>query len=189
MITACHHVYIDKTGFKYNIVLHRIISPPKDKKLEESFTIYVSPDSSTVIIQVTDSTSKIFESNPMPPTYVVAKKYKRADMPAALYHDKDVGKGLQKALEEFKSIFEDKTGIKWDQRLDKLKQDEQQYVYMPPTGGKPVGVLPFGWKKPGQNLEQELDSFVIISDGKLGGDCRVTNPDLMDDTDSGDGAN
>jgi hypothetical protein len=158
MIIACHHVYVDKTGFKYNIVLHRIISPPKGKKLEESFTIYVSPDSSTVIIQVTDGTSKIFESNPMPPTYVVAKKHKRADLSAVLYHDKDVGKGFQKAFEEFRSIFEDKTGIKWDQRLDKLKQDKQQYVYMPPTDGKPVGVLPFGWKKPNQDSELESGS-------------------------------
>jgi hypothetical protein len=170
MIIACHHVYVDKTGFKYKIVLHRIISPPKGKKLEELFTIYVSPDSSTVIIQVTDGTSKIFESNPMPPTYVVAKKYKRADLPAVLYHDKDVGNGLQRAFEEFKSIFEDKTGIKWDQRFNKLKQDKEQYVYMPPTGGKPVGVLPFRCTKPNQDFVQELDSSAIISDGHLGGD-------------------
>jgi hypothetical protein len=154
--------------------------------LEESFTIYVSLDSSTFIIQVTDGASKIFESNPMPPTYVVAKKHKIADLPAVLYHDKDVGKGLQKAFEEFKSVFEDKTGIKWDQRLDKLKQDEQQYVYMPLTDGKPVGVLPFGWKKPNQDSVVESGSS---ADGALGEGCHVTDPDLMDDIDSGDDAN
>ena len=169
--------------------MHRIISPPKDKKSEEWYTIYVSLDSSIVIIQFTNTTTKIFESNPTPHTYVVAKKYKRAGLPAVLYHDKDVGKGLQKAFEEFKSIFEDKTGIKWDQRLGKLKQDKQNYVYMPPTGGKPVGVLPFGWKKPNQDSEQELDSSTTISEGTLGGDCHVTEPDLMDETDSGDDAN
>jgi len=83
----------------------------------------------------------------------VAKKYNRSDLPAVLYHDKDVGKRLQKAFEEFRSIFEEKTGIKWDQRLDKPDQNNQKYVYMPPTGGKPVGALPLGWKKPDQDLE------------------------------------
>ncbi len=96
---------------------------------------------------------------------------------------------MQKAFEEFKSIFEEKTGVKWDQRLDKLKQDNGKYVYMPPTGGKPVGVLPFGWKKRNEVLEQESDSTATISEGTAGGDRRMIDQDLMDDTDSGDDDN
>jgi hypothetical protein len=135
--------------------------------------------------------SKLFESDPMPLTYRLARKYKRAGLAAVLYHDKDVGKGFQKAYAEFRSIFEEKTGINWDQRLEKLKQEEGNYVYMPPTGGKPVGTLPFrsyGRKKSDQKLEQKSNIVAPLSKGAGSGDSQMMDPDLMDDTDSGDDA-
>jgi hypothetical protein len=118
----------------------------------------------------------------------VAKKYKIADLPAVLYHDKDVGKTLEKAFEEFRSIFEDKTGIKWDHRLNQLDQDKQKYVYKPPADGKPVGVLPLSWEKPNEDLGKELDGSATISDRMPGRDCHEANLDLMDKTGSGNDA-
>lgn len=176
--------------------MNRIIFSLRGRKLGETFTIYVRQGSSTIIPKFSDTISQLFESNATPPrTYVVAKKYKRTGLPAVLYHDKDVGKDFHTALAEFKSIFEDKTGVKWDQRLTQRGGNSQSYVYRPPTGGKPVGLLPCGWERmdedvepePGARPEPELDSTATSSKEAVDGDCHMVDPDLMDDTDSGDG--
>lgn len=77
-------------------------------------------------------------------------------MVAVLHHDEGVGREFQKAYAEFKSIFEEKTGINWDQRLENLEQKKDSYTYTPPGGGRPVGLLPsppFGSEKREQSLE------------------------------------
>ena len=65
-------------------------------------------------------------------TYCLAKKYKKTDVVAVLYHDQSVGKEFYKAYAEFKSIFEEKTGNNWDQRLDRPKQEKGSYIYTLP---------------------------------------------------------
>jgi hypothetical protein len=126
----------------------------------------------------------------MPHTYLLAKKYVKTGVIAVLHHDERVGREFQKAYAEFKSIFEEKTGINWDQRLNKLQQEKGSYTYTPPSGGKPVGLIPFrpsGCKKSEQSVEQVLDGTGSSPDGIR--DYHMTDPDLVDDTDSGDDDN
>lgn len=111
--------------------------------MDEKLTVYVSINTSLIALQDTNNAFKLFESDPMPHTYLLAKKYVKTGVVAVLHHDEGVGREFQKAIAEFKSIFEEKTGINWDQRLNKLQQEKGSYTYTPPSGGKPVGLISF----------------------------------------------
>lgn len=56
----------------------------------------------------------------------------------------------------FKNLFKAKTRTRWDHRLDKLKQEEDAFVYTPPRLGWPRGVMPTGWAEGVVDLTGEV---------------------------------
>jgi hypothetical protein len=70
--------------------------------------------------------------------------------------------------------------------MDKLKLVEGKFIYTPPTGGKPVGEVPQGWKEPEEVPDLLENGMLDVKEVENGEYCEVTDPDLRDDTDSGD---
>ena len=102
-----------------------------------------------------------------------------------LLRDHGYHKLFKVAFPMFKKRFKDKTGIEWDQRLDKLPPVEGKYIYNPPTGGKPVGEVPKGWNPPPDpEPENKVGDAVGITELQSGEALVMVDPDLKDDTDS-----
>jgi len=80
---------------------------------------------------------------------------------------------FDEAFADFKKFFEKKTKIAWDDRLDGLPQDPNDFRYDVPKLGRPVGDYPEGKKKP--TWESEDDEMHDSSDSGVG---------LVYDTDS-----
>jgi len=85
-------------------------------------------------------------------------KYKKGKRIAIYYRDTCMPKEFFKAFGDFKWLFRKKTGIEWDKRCDGLKGGAADFVYSPPIGGRPVGVLPRGWKEPEPEVHTDTDS-------------------------------
>jgi hypothetical protein len=94
------------------------------------------------------TTSQLFESRAKPHLYLLGDKYQKGKTAWRLLRDEGSHKPFEVAFQLFKKRFLEKTGIHWDQRLDKVPAVEGKYVYSPPTGGKPVGLLSEGWSSP-----------------------------------------
>jgi hypothetical protein len=102
-----------------------------------------------------------------------------------LLRDHGYHKLFNVAFPMFKKRFKDKTGMEWDQRLDKLPPVEGKYIYNPPAGGKPVGEVPKGWNPPPDSEpENKVGSAVGIMELQNGEALVMADPDLRDDTDS-----
>lgn len=72
------------------------------------------------------------------------------------------------AWNHFKNFFYVKTGIEWDQRLEGIKMPDTYFVYTPPTGGRPIGLLPYGYILPEHRIKEisEEDDVVYDTDSE-----------------------
>jgi len=75
-------------------------------------------------------------------------KYTTRGRPALYLTDNCHPKDFAAAYKDFKTLFEIKTGIPWDNRCDGLPQDPTKFKYDMPMLGRPVGWLPPGKSAP-----------------------------------------
>ncbi|GAB7340157.1 hypothetical protein MBLNU457_6635t1 [Dothideomycetes sp. NU457] len=98
LLTDTHHVYQDNTGFRYEVVLTKL-------EISKNWT-------ERAVVTV-------YESNSTPHTYACHFKSNNslglpdAETPRAL------GANFDTAMSQFKIVFEEKTGIAWDDRFEK----------------------------------------------------------------------
>ncbi|XXG96574.1 hypothetical protein Hte_002860 [Hypoxylon texense] len=123
--TNLYHIYRDETYFSYEITITR--DDEAAGNVGQKYVIY------------------LWESNAKPHLYhFVTKFYKkpRENRPI-IYRPHDTPGLLKRELDDFKSFFHKKTGIEWDERIVKQgTMPADKFQYQPPTGGKPVGLVP-----------------------------------------------
>ncbi|RFU34659.1 hypothetical protein B7463_g1732, partial [Scytalidium lignicola] len=125
-----HDIYTDSTGFKYEVKLHRYENEVKAH--HEKYTLY------------------LFQSRAAPHTYMTGAKFNKGYTPTVFYRDIMCRpKTLQDALQDFKKLFKNKTGVPWEQRLEKREgRKETEFVFEVPKLGRPVGELPVEYIMP-----------------------------------------
>ncbi|KAI2639579.1 hypothetical protein GGS26DRAFT_587030 [Hypomontagnella submonticulosa] len=123
--TNLYHVYRDETFFPYEIVLTR--DDEENGYIGQKYVLC------------------LWESNAWPHLYqFTVKFYKKAGYNRpAIYRPQETPGLFKSAFEDFKLFFSKKTDLDWDDRIRKANSTfYTRFQYQPPTGGKPVGVLP-----------------------------------------------
>ncbi|CAJ2506052.1 Uu.00g001820.m01.CDS01 [Anthostomella pinea] len=119
-----YHIYRDSMFFEYQVKLTR-----DDEKNEDVGQKYVLT---------------LWESNAKPHLYQTTAKFwkKHRDNKPAVLRTKETPRKFDVAFEDFKTFFEKKTGLLWDDRIAKAgTMPAEKFQYEPPTGGKPVGLV------------------------------------------------
>ncbi|KAI0023242.1 hypothetical protein F4780DRAFT_103471 [Xylariomycetidae sp. FL0641] len=122
-------VYRDETYFGYHITLIRNDEDSDRKKgVNEK-------------IQLT-----LFESKAKPHLYYVRANYggRKHAGKQLKWTSSETPQTFEISLVSFKKFFKRRTGIRWDERLDKDKRGTTvpgKFTYLHPTGGKPEGVV------------------------------------------------
>ncbi|KAI1359842.1 hypothetical protein F5Y08DRAFT_349280 [Xylaria arbuscula] len=115
------HPWYDSTLFKYQILLTRV-NIENGGMPEKHLTT-------------------LWESNAKPRNYICTTQYTKA-RETLRGHFPETPVHLDEALKKFKAWFKKKTGITWNERIDKAGTMGPEYFqYQPPAGGKPVGLL------------------------------------------------
>lgn len=92
---------------------------------------------------------KLFESNAKPHHYMCGAKFSRPHLAASWYNSKCFPMTFYEAFTIFKKFFLEKTGLEWDNRLEKApRSDDTLFVYTPPILGRPIGLVPHGYVRP-----------------------------------------
>ncbi|KAL2068955.1 hypothetical protein VTL71DRAFT_15293 [Oculimacula yallundae] len=135
---SLYHIYYDDDAFEYKVMLSRIRLD--GKTMIEKYTLY------------------LFESHSKsPPIYMFGAKLSRTSRPLTYYRQDCVPMDFATAFHAFKKFFKEKTGINWDDRLERIipkkiengKEIEFSFFkYLPPIHGRPVGLLPYGYVRP-----------------------------------------
>ncbi|KAI8957110.1 hypothetical protein F5Y11DRAFT_352883 [Daldinia sp. FL1419] len=116
------HIYRDETYFHYEITLTR-----EDKEYgRQKYILF------------------FWESNARPHLYQFTVKFfkKPTDKRPSIYRPREVATCFKTAFDDFTAFFHQKTGIAWNDRVAKVGTTPQtRFQYIPPTGGKPVGVF------------------------------------------------
>ncbi|KAI1327819.1 hypothetical protein F5Y16DRAFT_179992 [Xylariaceae sp. FL0255] len=117
------HIYRDETYFDYNIELTR-----DDKVAGNIGQKYVI---------------KFWESHAKPHGYNFTTDFYKKPRAKKLTHTfKPAQTSFESCYRSFNAFFEKKTGINWDDRIDKAgTMGADKFQYQPPTGGKPVGLV------------------------------------------------
>ncbi|KAH0537328.1 hypothetical protein FGG08_005882 [Glutinoglossum americanum] len=113
-----HHIYVDETGFEYNIRLARVVDIATNKN--DYFYL------------------KIYETNTLPHLYASIARYRR---PGAAGTEilSPIGSYFHEAFASFRRGFEARTGRFWEDRLDRVAQMGERevvggkYFYRPPA--------------------------------------------------------
>ncbi|CAI4219145.1 unnamed protein product [Parascedosporium putredinis] len=149
--TNLFHVFRDETGLLYEITLTRddvesgnTDSPsPASRRKGNTFSQYLYPRST--IPQPSSlyshlKKSKFFESNAQPPLYWFAAKFWRHPRDAApSFHRPTTCSGLRtEQFHHFASFFKVKTGIRWDERVEKAGTTPRSMFQYSPLVGNPT---------------------------------------------------
>ncbi|KAH7336446.1 hypothetical protein BKA65DRAFT_402145 [Rhexocercosporidium sp. MPI-PUGE-AT-0058] len=157
-----HHIYYDTDAFEYKVMLSRVRLD--GKTLIEKYTLY------------------LFEShNKAPPIYMFGAKLSRTCRPISYYRCDCRPMDFATAFSCFKKFFKDRTGIDWDDRLERIipKKIENGkeipfafFKYLPPIQGRPVGLLPYGYVRPEDRpMEQRpMEDVGYDTDSEVGDD-------------------
>ncbi|KAI1816814.1 hypothetical protein GGS20DRAFT_161387 [Poronia punctata] len=117
------HIYRDSTYFEYRVELKR--DNPEENIVGEKYL------------------TSIWESNAKPYNYIVSTIYKKPRRKSIETKLSKSPSDLDTAFKIFKAFFKKKTGISWNERIDKAgTTGPDLFQYQPPGGGKPVGLLP-----------------------------------------------
>ncbi|KAI0400831.1 hypothetical protein F4802DRAFT_601593 [Xylaria palmicola] len=118
------HVYRDSTYFEYQIQLKR--DGPDGGKLGEKHLL------------------TLWESNAKPHNYQCTTLFTRKSRRASRHRFNEAPVHLRRAARQFESFFRKKTGVAWDDRVAGAGAGAggpDSYRYLPPGGGKPVGLI------------------------------------------------
>ena len=118
-------------------------------------------------------TLMLFESNAMPLTYQFGIYFNRPGRRTATIMEYLKSENFATQFKNFRDFFQEKTGLKWDQRRDNLTppniiekatnkglskehakyegEDKRPFIYKAPDRDQPRGVMPRGWIDPVQD--------------------------------------
>ncbi|KAI9709830.1 MAG: hypothetical protein M1812_007622 [Candelaria pacifica] len=162
--TDNYHTYHDETGFGYDVVLARA---DLSKNINERHHLKVlpcpnhlppSPPPKPPFLPQSKLSMKLFESHAIPHLYCTYTRYSRPGRSAG--EDlTPIGSLFSPCFAAFTKFFKTKTGLRWEERLDKKKVEGEVFTYSPPVLGRPRGRMPEGWKEPIEvvDLEEEVD--------------------------------
>ena len=156
--TDGYHIYRDPTTFAYDITLARAnLTTNKNQRYTLKVTAEPSiPLISTIIFPSFTPTRRprvfirharaqrlqLYESNSIPKLYTCYTKYSAHDQSSAPEVLAPLGSSFELAFDVFKQFFRLKTHREWDDRLIKVKTvEEEAFVYTPPRGGVPKGMI------------------------------------------------
>ncbi|TKA35539.1 hypothetical protein B0A54_13126 [Friedmanniomyces endolithicus] len=145
-----HHIYMDITGFKYDILLTKV-----DARLNRNERYAL--------------TLQIYESNSTPNTYATNLHYAGTGIQPSNNVIAALGCAFKTAFHAFRKVFKEKTKVEWDERMNQLAGKgrktgevggsvngsvkgravsesevvgaQQAFIYTPPLYG-PLGLLP-----------------------------------------------
>jgi hypothetical protein len=123
-----HHIYLDQTGYTYNVTLVRINIR---KNTNERFIL------------------KIYESHTEPHTYALHQRYANIRFMPASEILVPAGSDFNTAFSKLKEVFEAKTGTKWENRMKGNIEDpvasaddgDSPFVFVKPKDWQPSGVM------------------------------------------------
>ncbi|KAI9705109.1 MAG: hypothetical protein M1836_006892 [Candelina mexicana] len=163
LLSDNYHTYRDETGFDYDVVLARA---DLSRNINERHHLKVpffsslsspSQPSSRLLSSPPELTpTKLYESHAIPHLYCTYTRYSRPGK-SADQNLTPIGTLFDSCFAAFTKFFKSKTGLCWEERLDKKKVEGEVFTYTPPVLGRPRGRMPEGWKEPIQvvNLEEE----------------------------------
>ncbi|KAI1762537.1 hypothetical protein GGR53DRAFT_532564 [Hypoxylon sp. FL1150] len=131
--TNLYHIYRDETYFSYQVTITR--DDEAAGTAGQKYILY------------------LWESNAKPHLYLFVTKFykKQRDNRPAIYRPHETPGLLKRGLDDFRGFFQKKTGIHWDERIAKQgTMPADKFQYQPPTGGKPVGLVPEFFSLPGE---------------------------------------
>ncbi|KUJ15392.1 uncharacterized protein LY89DRAFT_111738 [Mollisia scopiformis] len=187
------HIYYDREAFEYKVLLTRInFGTQTGKSLIEKYTLY------------------LFESHAFPHLYMCGAKLSRSNRPCTYYREACHAMEFRDAFKHFQHFFKTKTGVAWDDRLEKRiptpiganavlpgtgQLVERNFIYAPPVRGRPVGLLPAGYIRPedrvvpvetgdSTNSSSGSSSEEGSGSGSGSGSEGKSNEDVVYDTDS-----
>ncbi|KAI6091917.1 hypothetical protein F4821DRAFT_254671 [Hypoxylon rubiginosum] len=123
--TNLYHIYRDETYFPYEVTITR--DDEAAGTAGQKYILY------------------LWESNAKPHLYHFVTKFlrKHRDNRPVIYRPHETPGLLKRGLDDFRGFFQKKTGIHWDERIAKQgTMPADKFQYQPPTGGKPVGLVP-----------------------------------------------
>ncbi|CZT47581.1 uncharacterized protein RSE6_08161 [Rhynchosporium secalis] len=164
-----YHIYYDTEAFEYKVMLSRIRLD--GKIMIEKYTLY------------------LFEShNKFPPIYMFGAKLSRSHRPITYYRQDCQPMTFADAFRCFQKFFKEKTGIDWDDRLERIiprriengKEIEFAFFkYLPPINGRPVGLLPYGYVRPEYRQAPiegaQIEDVGYDTDSEVGDDDQVSD--------------
>lgn len=180
--TGSFHVYVDQTGFRYEVPMTHItfLNDDNNTVRTKKYTLYVSQLRSAASIAIsTDVIShQLFETNAFPYLYKWGARLNDGKKKAAFHRDGClIQMHFDKAFEGFRDFYRKKTGVNWDERCDGIViDDETKFRYSPPDDGKPVGMLPPGWMK-----AKEVDEDEESDESSESSDEETTSEESDDD--------
>lgn len=161
-----YHIYRDETDFDYEVKLARAdVTTNKNERYilkvcaSPNICFHLSPPYPVLVVVRSHTQGwQLYESHTEPHMYATYVRYSSAsgrkvgsDIRAP------VGSTFEEALVAFKKFFKTKTCRTWEQRLDKMKLEEDAFVYGPPKLGWPRGRMPQGWEGPIDHTEATGD--------------------------------
>ncbi|KAI0199694.1 hypothetical protein F4808DRAFT_205228 [Astrocystis sublimbata] len=155
------HVYSDTTYFRYQVELKR--NDPESGNVGEKHLL------------------TLWQSNPKPMNYLCTTIFTKRFKPAIRQQLNESPVDLAEGLKMFEAFFKKRTGISWDDRIEKMgTTGPHLYQYQPPSGGKPLGLIKgrpasiFGNKRSADSLdtldhadkkEEQVDHSPIHTNG------------------------
>ncbi|KAK1815107.1 hypothetical protein LTR12_010531 [Friedmanniomyces endolithicus] len=162
-----HHIYMDVTGFKYDIILTKV-----DARLNrnERYALTVRSHSPPSSVDIGDEVLtnhfpklQIYESNSTPNTYATNLHYAGTGIQSSNNVIAALGCRFTTAFHAFRKVFKEKTKGEWDERMNQVTGKgegsvkgsvkgravsesevvaaQQAFIYTPPLYG-PKGLLP-----------------------------------------------
>ncbi|KAK5114153.1 hypothetical protein LTR62_002723 [Meristemomyces frigidus] len=106
-----HHIYMDNTGFKYEITLTKI-DPSKNRNER-----YVVTPPKETDAKLTTTKLQLYQSNTEPPTYASNAHFAGTGLVPSNNVIAALGCNYPTALHAFKKLFKEQTGVEWDERV------------------------------------------------------------------------
>jgi hypothetical protein len=123
-----HHFYVDSTGYPYTIALVRM-----DIKSNSNERYLV----------------RLFESHSIPHTYACQLRYGKPGQASTNQVLVPIGSPFDVAFAAFRTVFKDKTGWNWEDRMeagkpepgDTIEDGGRPFTWRKPEAGQPKGVM------------------------------------------------
>ena len=139
VIAENHHIYKDETGFPYDVMLTKIDTRNnKNERVAITVSQFPGEISSASAAEELKIRVQLYESNAQPHTYSTNVNFRGTGRKPVNNIMVSIGSPFPPAFRTFKTVFREKSGVEWDNRIEHhfaRNKDEKRGVYAGQTTG------------------------------------------------------